>query len=1194
MTTPLRVLIVEDRPADAELMKRELRRAGFAPQARVVDDEAEFSAALDEQPQIILCDFSLATFNALRALEIVRARGCRAPVIIVTGTQVDERAVECIRRGAVDYLLKDRLARLGAAVTAALDRQRMADEVRRAQVERAELLERQRLLGEHLRRLLDSISEGVFGVDARGRCTFANAEVGRMLGYDPPDMVGKEMHALLHAGAGEGRACVAATCPLESAMLVEQRTRFDSVLWRRDGRCFDAECSASPIADPLISGIVVSIVDITERRRAERALHEQEERYRMLFESSQDAILVMKDGRFIDCNPRAVEMLRATRDDIVGRSAVELSPPLQADGRSTGDMVAEMIGAALAGRAVVFDWRFLRKDGSQGDAEAIINRIVFAGEPVLMGVVRDVTERRRAEEALRLSESNLREAQAIAHVGSWEWQVAEGRVSWSDEMRAIFEPADGEPLSSLEAVLPYVHAADRERLASEVHRALDTSGSFSLDYRIELPGGGQKIVHANGVVVSGPDEPRRMRGTVQEITQRRRIERGHEAEFEVARILVDAETEEEAIPRVLETMSRILEWDVAEYWRVDSGHGLLRHAGDWNAPGDPIEQFNVASRPMTFARGSGLPGAVWDTREPAWIEEQMGISGLPQASQARAAGVEAGVGFPVNGAHGEVLGVVTFFHRSARRTDAELLRVLEAIGTQIGQFIRRREAERSVADSERYFRRLIENASDLVTIADQDLVHRFVSPSLKSVLGYEPAEALGHPVLAAVHGEDAPRVASLANRLRDSPERVESIEYRARHKDGSWHILDARIVNLLDDPVVRGFVINSRDITDRRRLEDDMAIRVAALTAAANGIMITDPDGRIVWVNPAISRLTGYSAEEAVGNTPRLWKSGRQGVAFYATLWETLRSGRVWTGGIRNRRKDGELYDEEMTITPVKRNGRLTHFIAVKQDVTSRKRSQQLQREALLRIEQSDRLKSAFLANMSHEVRTPLNVILGFNALIADRLAEPRDPDVEQWLDAVRRAGDRLLQTIHGIIDLSRLETGTFEAHREPLDLVRLVKECAGRFEDEARKKGIALHCAVALDRADLVADRYCLDQALRHLLGNALKFTDAGGVRVRLDRDATGQLRVTIADSGVGIDGRYLPHLFEPFSQEDVGSTRRYEGPGIGLALVKRYLALDGAAIEVSSTKGEGTRMTLVFPSVAASDEGAGPEVHR
>ncbi|MCC2669886.1 MAG: putative Histidine kinase, partial [Armatimonadetes bacterium] len=265
----------------------------------------------------------------------------------------------------------------------------------------------------------------------------------------------------------------------------------------------------------------------------------------------------------------------------------------------------------------------------------------------------------------------------------------------------------------------------------------------------------------------------------------------------------------------------------------------------------------------------------------------------------------------------------------------------------------RRRAEEALLESERHFRALIENAQDITAVLDARGIVQYESPSLERVLGYKPQELVGTSGFDIIHPEDAPRIARIFAEGAGAHGAIRRADYRCRHKDGTWRVMESIASNLLNVPPVNGIVINSRDITDRVLAEQQAELQAAALSAAADGILISDREGNVVWVNPAFTRMTGYPLEEVVGQKPRRLKSGQQDDEFYKQLWDTIRAGSVWTGEVINRRKDGALYPEEMTITPVRGgDGEIRHFVAIKRDITERKRADTQLRAAEMKCRQ--------------------------------------------------------------------------------------------------------------------------------------------------------------------------------------------------------------------------------------------------
>ncbi len=264
----------------------------------------------------------------------------------------------------------------------------------------------------------------------------------------------------------------------------------------------------------------------------------------------------------------------------------------------------------------------------------------------------------------------------------------------------------------------------------------------------------------------------------------------------------------------------------------------------------------------------------------------------------------------------------------------------QVIQCNIRDISQRVGVEEALRESEERLRALVENASDLIIVLNQDGTLRYSSPAVESLLGYTAAAVAGKSIYEFVHPEDLQSaMQAMAQRLEHPDVPAGRMEIRARHADGSWRSLEGRGGNLLTNQSVAGIVLNFRDITERKRVEEQLRRQATALESVANAIVITDRDGNLQWINPAFTALTGYTAEESQGRNQRdLVRSGLHDKAFYKNLWDTVLAGQVWRGEMINRRKDGTLYSEEQTITPVlDAQGRVTHMVAVKQDITERK-----------------------------------------------------------------------------------------------------------------------------------------------------------------------------------------------------------------------------------------------------------------
>jgi signal transduction histidine kinase len=406
---------------------------------------------------------------------------------------------------------------------------------------------------------------------------------------------------------------------------------------------------------------------------------------------------------------------------------------------------------------------------------------------------------------------------------------------------------------------------------------------------------------------------------------------------------------------------------------------------------------------------------------------------------------------------------------------------------------------------------------------------------------------------------------------------------------------------------------------DERLLISDVAHRLQPrlgeiVRSWTEAIPLAAPDDKL----PGMRRTLAAIGSEVIGGLIRVLSEGdpHRALVTYDEICARI---------IRPRLPDGAVVDNRITIEHLMRASRLLraiveHEIALAfkddsdRDLTARlayeriwnlaseslaltysqlyeQQARHHQRELCAARDaalEASRLKSAFVANMTHEIRTPLNVILGYADLMAERLAELRDESGMEYGEPIRRAGRRLLDTIGAVLDLSRIESGAFELKPATIPLSEIVERQVADLSVLARKKGIELTCQVDEPGAKVIFDEHCLSNTIINLLQNAIKFTERGGVSVRVFRDHMGVLSLEVRDTGRGIDPVYLPHLFEPFTQESNDALPRYEGAGLGLALVKRYVEFNRAHIAVESSGNSGTAFTVRFsqePARSAAD---------
>jgi PAS domain S-box-containing protein len=436
-------------------------------------------------------------------------------------------------------------------------------------------------------------------------------------------------------------------------------------------------------------------------------------------------------------------------------------------------------------------------------------------------------------------------------------------------------------------------------------------------------------------------------------------------------------------------------------------------------------------------------------------------------------------------------------------------------------------------------------------------------------------------------------------------------EFRIRRGDGEIRWMASKGAAQYDDkgqPVLLSGI--NLDITERKQSEELLRKLSLAVEQSPESILITNLDGAIEYVNEAYVKHTGYSREEVLGKNPRILQSGKTPGQTYAALWQELQQGQSWRGELINRNKDGSENIQYAFISPLRQpDGRITHYVAVQEDITEKKHMGQeldshrhhleelvLQRTnelevAVERAEAANQAKSVFLANMSHEIRTPMNAIMGLTHLLRRDGATPSQAD---RLEKIDHAAQHLLSIINDILDLSKIESGRLVMEHIDFTLADVMDHVHSLIADTARAKGLRVQVDTGHVPVWLRGDATRLRQALLNYAGNAIKFTEQGSITLRVRMlESSGDrllLRFEVADTGIGIAQDELPRLFRAFEQIDASTTRRYGGTGLGLTITRRLADLMGGDAGAESEPGKGS--TFWFTVWLERGQGDGPQI--
>lgn len=1069
MLKMLRILMVEDSEDDALLVLLQIKRGGYdVEHERVETAEVMKKALMEKTWDIILSDYKMPRFTGLEAIKIIKTSGIDLPLIIISGTIGEDIAVEAMKAGAQDYIMKDNLRRLLPAIERELGEAKSRAEKK--------ILEQKQMLAEqeHLANLYFFES-----MDKVNRAILQAHNLEQMMS-DVLDVV----LAIFNCD----RAYLLFPCDPDAAQ------------WN-----VPMECTKPEFPGALSLGVGIPM----EKESAET--------FRILLESDSPVKFGQSTGVPLPPNT-------AKRFNIQSFMAMafhlKVSKPWQFG-----------IHQCSYARNWTQDEERLFREIGRRLADALTSLLTF----------RNLQER----------EARLEEAQRVAHVGYWDRDFENNRVILSDETLRILGLEPGENIQNTiqlhQLWLNMIHPADRLRVSKTTTEIQQGKLHYNVDYRLVLPTGEVRFVHTEVDLtreISG--KLCRWFGMIQDITERKLSEEA----------LLTAKAKVEENERKINAIAN----------QATEGISLADNGGNFVF-------INPAFCKMTgYSETELLKMSVYDIKSETQptstlVESSIAKSGIPLQVQLRC--------------------------KDGREFVAEIISSIVNIDNvdfvlrTIRDITERLRIEESLKKSEERYRLIANNTADTIASFDFNLRYTYISPSVNNLLGYTPEELMGIGLQKIVSENSW---LSLHQILSDElewekhnkidPKRSRTITTEQIRKDGRIIWVEGTVSFVRDENgTPLSILAISRDITERKKAEMELRKLSRTVVQSPVSIIITDIKGTIEYVNPKFCTITGYSSEEAKNQNSRILKSGEQPLECYKNLWDTILAGRTWEGELHNKKKNGELFWEKVLITPIMDHGGvISNFVAIKEDITEKKKMIDELIEAKELAEQSNKLKDAFIANISHEIRTPLNGLLGMVSIIKQLYAPSIPEEDEIYFLSIDKSSKRLIRTVDMILNYSRFQVGEFSMHFKSVDLEVICRNFLEEYQAAAKSNSLFLSFNNSFGKAVISADQFSITQALSNIIDNAIKYTEEGFVKLELKRGENDEILLSVSDSGIGIDGEYLHHIFEPYGQEYVGYSRAYEGVGLGLALTKKILDEHKAVITVKSKKGAGSVFTINF----------------
>ena len=1272
----IKVLILEDSLQDMKLMVAHLSQAGYLLDVTHSEDETRFREALKKNKyDIILSDFKLPGFDAFGALEICQEFCPEVPFICVSGSIGEVAAVELLKKGAVDYVIKDRPDRLPYAVQNAIEKAKEKAAHFKTACELKENYNLIRLAGEKAK------LGGWFVVLKENRFYWSDvvASIHEMpSGYAP--LVDEGIN--FYAPEWRDRItkvftdCATKGIPYDEEMEIITAT----------GRRVWVRTIGEAVRDE--NGNIVKVQgafqNITLKKQAEKELKNSEALYKAIFESTGTATLIVEeDTTILTANNECLNLTGYTSSELIGQKWTNYAAQ-----ESLQEMLSNhqlrLKNPKLAPRK--YDVKLLNSKGEKRDAVLNINMIPGTKQSVVSML--DITERKQAEKELQKSKSSLEEY--FENDISADYVVSvEGEIfSCNKTFLEFFGLEKKLQTEKFNITQLYKNPNDRKELLRKV-KETGKAENFEVDF-ITLDGKEMNVILNAIGIFDDSGKLIKLRGYVVDVTKQKLAEKELLESEQKYRLLFANNPQPMWI------------YDIETLVFLEVNQAAISHYG--------------------YSQEEFLSMTLKDIRP---VEDIPAL--LEDIKNTRLEYNSAGEWRHLK-KNGEIINVeitshsVLFNNRNARHI-------------LINDITERKRVQFE-------YQTMIKTSKDGFWVVDA-LTGKLidVNQAYCEMIGFTREELLQMTIrdVEAVETQEETRqhIELIIEKGFDS--------FETKHKTKSGKIIDieASVTYILLS--TEQFFVFVKDISERKRAENEILKLSHSVEQSPASVIVTDLNGNMEYVNQKTLEITGYTKEELIGKNPRVFKSGEKPKEEYQQLWSVILSGKEWYGKFHNKKKNGELYWESASISPILNDKqKIINYVAVKEDITERKRLEDAQKlmleisqlatknttltsflaevhqkikqiiradnfyvalynemdntfsfpyhvdehdlvqlnkpydfsngytdyvlktnqsliitpqnqlevekdgtingrgdelsvwlgvpfkttegnkpngvmaiqdyknlesytetdksimeiiahnigsfierikyveelvSAKAKAEEMNRVKSYFFSNMSHELRTPFVGIMGYAELLYSEL---ENEDHREMVEGILKTSNRMLETLDNILNITKFEFDGIELKFQPFNYTSLLKTFAKEFEITASKKGLKLICNYKDENLIVDSDERAIGSIISNLLSNAVKYTTNGEVTLYSELETFNNsnfLVIKIIDSGIGIPENKKELIFDEFRQVSEGTTRRFDGTGLGLAIVKKTVNQLGGTILVESEVGKGSTFTVSLP---------------
>ena len=1023
-----------------------------------------------------------------------------------------------------------------------------------------------------LKQIFNHTPSGMCVIDKNYTMLKVNDTFSALLGIDKFDALGRKCYEVI-----QGSMCRTDRCPLHHIVNDEDRIEFDSVITRLDGTKIPCFIVGTPFEGPdgNLIGIVESFIDITERKQAEEQLRKSEEKWRSLAENAPVMIMHIDQDGFIQSINRIPDGLGQDADTVIGQSAFDfISEKYRAEAykvftrvMKTGITECFEMKGAYTGR-----WYHTTVGAFRQNNEIV----------GLTAINVEITDRKQTEKALRDGEEKYRELVELLQEGIWMIDENNCTSFVNPAMASMLGYTEGEMLGR--HLFSFMDEAGIEIAKHNLERRRQ---GIMEQHDFEFLRKDGTRIYTSLETTPVLDEEGNYRGAlaaVADITPRRKAEQElAESEeryrdlFENANDLIQSVDKEGKYVYVNSKWQEVLGYskeELANMTFLDVLHkDQVSHC---------MELFGKLMQDEQFANIE----TVFVTKSGQEIIVEGNINGLWK--------------------NGEFVATRGIFRDISER----------------------KRLENELRKSEEHFRALIENSLDAIVVLNHDGSIRYVSPSYKRVLGYDPDERVGGGIVDHLHPDDIDKATTAFAAIFNTSGEVMHVELRVRHQDGSWRWIEARGFNHLENPAVAGIVVNMHDITERKKAEDALRESEERFREMAEMlpevVFEMDTSTRLVYANRKAFELFGYSSEDM--------NDGMHGLAMIIPDERTIAAENVarrmqgeQVGAVEytGLRKDGSTFPILLHTNVIEKDGLTAGFRGIIVDITERKKAldkileseEQLRRKAgelfaknqelnvareqlsilnenleqrvkerTEEIETLIKQKDEFIDQLGHDLKNPLTPLVTLLPIITKREQDTRQKELlNTCINNVNYMKDLVIK----IIQLARLSSNTTTMKIEPVNLAETIDRLIASKKQLLQRSSIKIISSIT-DTLTVEADRLALQELLDNLLSNAVKFTPKGGTVTVDSRRYKGTVTVAVTDTGIGMTEEQATRVFDEFYKADQ-ARHELDSSGLGLSICKRIVEKLGGTIWAESEgldKGSTFYFTLKHSKKTRNDE--------